>query len=191
MTAIEDGLITLKVVGSNSLGDHVIATATLTHRRERLMPGELSGKAAIVGIGATDFSKNSGRSELRLAAEAVLDALDDAGSDTGRRRRHGHVHDGLQHRGRHRAGHRHRGAEVLLQDPSRRRRGVRDGPAGGDRGGDRRRGLRCRVPGFQRALGHAVRPGADCGWWRTPTRRAWTTRSRIRTACPRRPRRWR
>jgi len=43
------------------------------------MPGELSGKAAIVGIGATDFSKNSGRSELRLAAEAVLDALADAG----------------------------------------------------------------------------------------------------------------
>src|SRR5258708_21619264 len=43
------------------------------------MPGHLSGKAAIVGIGATDFSKNSGRSELRLAAEAVLDALDDAG----------------------------------------------------------------------------------------------------------------
>jgi hypothetical protein len=30
VTAIEDGLITLKVVGSNSLGDHVIATATLT-----------------------------------------------------------------------------------------------------------------------------------------------------------------
>jgi acetyl-CoA acetyltransferase len=37
----------------------------------------LSGKAAIVGIGATDFSKNSGCGELRLAAEAVLDALDD------------------------------------------------------------------------------------------------------------------
>jgi hypothetical protein len=30
VTAIEDDLITLKVVGSNSLGDHVIATATLT-----------------------------------------------------------------------------------------------------------------------------------------------------------------
>ncbi len=29
VTAIDDGLITLKVVGSNSLGDHVIATATL------------------------------------------------------------------------------------------------------------------------------------------------------------------
>jgi acetyl-CoA acetyltransferase len=39
----------------------------------------LTGKAAIVGIGATDFSKDSGRSELRLAAEAVRDALDDAG----------------------------------------------------------------------------------------------------------------
>jgi hypothetical protein len=29
VTAVEDGLITLKIVGSNSLGDHVIATATL------------------------------------------------------------------------------------------------------------------------------------------------------------------
>src|SRR4051812_5905366 len=39
----------------------------------------LSGKAAIVGIGATEFSKDSGRSELRLAAEAVRAALNDAG----------------------------------------------------------------------------------------------------------------
>ncbi|RDI66122.1 lipid-transfer protein [Nocardia pseudobrasiliensis] len=39
----------------------------------------LSGSAAIVGIGATDFSKDSGRSELRLAAEAVTAALADAG----------------------------------------------------------------------------------------------------------------
>jgi len=44
-----------------------------------MMPGFLSGKAAIAGIGATEFSKNSGRSELRLAAEAVLAALGDAG----------------------------------------------------------------------------------------------------------------
>src|SRR5215472_6517839 len=36
-------------------------------------------RAAIAGIGATEFSKNSGRSELRLAAEAVLAALADAG----------------------------------------------------------------------------------------------------------------
>ena len=39
----------------------------------------LSGKAAIAGIGATEFSKDSGRSELRLAAEACLSALHDAG----------------------------------------------------------------------------------------------------------------
>src|SRR6202161_4345512 len=54
VTAVEDGLITLKIVGSNSLGDHVIANATLTiggsdgrrtfregrdrrHRRHRLL----------------------------------------------------------------------------------------------------------------------------------------------------------
>jgi hypothetical protein len=30
VTAVEDGLVTLKIVGSNSLGDHVIANATLT-----------------------------------------------------------------------------------------------------------------------------------------------------------------
>ncbi|MEO6205606.1 MAG: lipid-transfer protein, partial [Mycobacteriales bacterium] len=39
----------------------------------------LSRKAAIVGIGATEFSKDSGRSELQLAAEAVLAAVADAG----------------------------------------------------------------------------------------------------------------
>ncbi|MDI2130395.1 lipid-transfer protein [Yinghuangia seranimata] len=39
----------------------------------------LKGKTAIAGIGATEFSKDSGRSELRLAAEAVKAALDDAG----------------------------------------------------------------------------------------------------------------
>ena len=35
--------------------------------------------AAIAGIGATEFSRNSGRSELRLAVEAVRAALADAG----------------------------------------------------------------------------------------------------------------
>jgi acetyl-CoA acetyltransferase len=39
----------------------------------------LSGAAAIAGIGATEFSKDSGRSELQLAAEAVRDAIADAG----------------------------------------------------------------------------------------------------------------
>ncbi|MCK7623263.1 lipid-transfer protein [Streptomyces sp. RS10V-4] len=39
----------------------------------------LGGRAAIVGIGATEFSKDSGRSELTLAVEAVQAALADAG----------------------------------------------------------------------------------------------------------------
>lgn len=43
----------------------------------------LRDKAAIVGIGATEFSKDSGRSELRLAVEAVTAALADAGIEPG------------------------------------------------------------------------------------------------------------
>jgi acetyl-CoA acetyltransferase len=38
-------------------------------------------EAAIAGIGATEFSKNSGRSELQLAAECSLAACKDAGVD--------------------------------------------------------------------------------------------------------------
>jgi acetyl-CoA acetyltransferase len=40
---------------------------------------QLGGAAAIVGIGATEFSKDSGRSELSLACEAVAAAIADAG----------------------------------------------------------------------------------------------------------------
>ncbi|MFK8847962.1 lipid-transfer protein [Streptomyces sp. Ac-502] len=43
----------------------------------------LGGRAAIAGIGATEFSKDSGRSELKLAVEAVRAALDDAGLGPG------------------------------------------------------------------------------------------------------------
>jgi acetyl-CoA acetyltransferase len=43
------------------------------------MVSSLGGKTAIVGIGATEFSKNSGRSELHLAVEAVSAAIKDAG----------------------------------------------------------------------------------------------------------------
>ena len=39
----------------------------------------LSGAAAIAGIGATEFSKESGRSELQLSAEATKAALADCG----------------------------------------------------------------------------------------------------------------
>ena len=35
--------------------------------------------ACIVGIGHTEYSKDSGRSELKLACEAIQAALDDAG----------------------------------------------------------------------------------------------------------------
>jgi len=43
------------------------------------MRGVRGRTVAIAGIGATEFSKDSGRSELQLAAEAVRAALDDAG----------------------------------------------------------------------------------------------------------------
>jgi 17-hydroxy-3-oxo-4-pregnene-20-carboxyl-CoA lyase len=41
----------------------------------------LAGRAAIAGIGQTEFSKDSGRTELQLACEAVLAAINDAGVD--------------------------------------------------------------------------------------------------------------
>lgn len=43
------------------------------------MTAPISGSTAIVGIGATEFSKASGRSELQLGCEAVLAAVTDAG----------------------------------------------------------------------------------------------------------------
>jgi acetyl-CoA acetyltransferase len=45
----------------------------------RTAADHLSRRTAIVGIGATEFSKDSGRSEWRLAVESVKAALDDAG----------------------------------------------------------------------------------------------------------------
>ncbi|ADP82189.1 thiolase C-terminal domain-containing protein [Pseudofrankia inefficax] len=44
--------------------------------------GGLGGRTAIVGIGATEFSQDAGRSETRLATEAILAALADAGLST-------------------------------------------------------------------------------------------------------------
>lgn len=43
----------------------------------------LAGATAIAGIGATEYSRNSGRSELQLACEAVIAALADAGIEPG------------------------------------------------------------------------------------------------------------
>ena len=44
-------------------------------------PGNYRADAAIVGVGQTEYSKASGRSELQLAAEASRAALTDAGVD--------------------------------------------------------------------------------------------------------------
>jgi acetyl-CoA acetyltransferase len=41
-----------------------------------------AGKAAIAGIGATEFSRGAGRSELQLACESIVAALADAGLTT-------------------------------------------------------------------------------------------------------------
>ena len=43
------------------------------------MTRTLKDQTVIVGIGQTDFSKNSGRSEMQLAAECVMAAIADAG----------------------------------------------------------------------------------------------------------------
>lgn len=43
------------------------------------MTASFVGRTAVAGIGATEFSKDSGRSELRLAIECVVAALEDAG----------------------------------------------------------------------------------------------------------------
>ena len=45
------------------------------------MPISLHNEAAVAGIGLTDFSKNSGVSELSLAAQCIKAACDDAGLD--------------------------------------------------------------------------------------------------------------
>jgi acetyl-CoA acetyltransferase len=47
--------------------------------RRFVMTGKLKDKYCIVGVGETEFSKNSGRSTRALATEAVRNAMNDAG----------------------------------------------------------------------------------------------------------------
>jgi acetyl-CoA acetyltransferase len=47
------------------------------------MPTTLKNEAAIVGVGQTEYSKNSGRSEVQLACEATKAAILDAGIEPG------------------------------------------------------------------------------------------------------------
>ncbi len=74
-----EGFVEVTFKGSNSLGDHVSGTATISLLETESTMSSLGGKAAIAGIGQTEFSKESGRSELQLACEAVKAAIDDAG----------------------------------------------------------------------------------------------------------------
>src|SRR6476660_7142611 len=48
---------------------------------EERMAG-IGDRAAVVGIGETEYSNDSGRSELQLACEAIVRALEDAGLST-------------------------------------------------------------------------------------------------------------
>ena len=41
--------------------------------------GSFCNSVAVVGVGETDYSRDSGRSELTLALQAILAALADAG----------------------------------------------------------------------------------------------------------------
>ena len=76
VTAADGDEQVVAVTGRCSLGDHVTATVRIDPVTARA--GTAIAGTAIAGIGATEFSKDSGRSELRLAAEAVRAALDDA-----------------------------------------------------------------------------------------------------------------
>src|SRR6185369_17134966 len=62
--------------GRSSIGHGRAQPSAIGGRR---VSRSLSNRAAIAGIGQTEFSKESGRSELQLACEATKAALDDAG----------------------------------------------------------------------------------------------------------------
>ena len=123
------------------------------------MARTLKDQAAIVGIGQTEFSKNSGRSELQLACEAVRAAIRDAGLEALRRRRHDHLHARHQRRHRDRALGRDRRAHLLQPHPARRRRRARHRAPGRAGGRDRRRRGGRLLPRAERALRAALQPG--------------------------------
>src|SRR5439155_6353967 len=58
-------------------GPHYRLPGPLRSALRRLMT--IRNKTAIVGIGQTEFSKDSGRSTLHMALEAILEAPEDAG----------------------------------------------------------------------------------------------------------------
>ena len=126
---------TIAVRGANRLGDHVTRLGRSSRCREDALRERCSRtRPRSPGIGATEFSKDSGRSELRLAVEAVLGGARRRRARARGRRRHGDVHDGQQPRDRGEPLPRRRRPALLLAHPLRRRRRVRADPARGDGG---------------------------------------------------------
>jgi acetyl-CoA acetyltransferase len=83
--AVPSGAVTSRAVASRAVASRAAVSRAVTSRAAASRPAgsPLNGSCAIAGIGATEFSKDSGRSELRLAVEAVRAALDDAGLPPG------------------------------------------------------------------------------------------------------------
>jgi len=146
----------------------------------------MSGMTAIAGIGQTEFSKESGRSELQLACEAVKAAIDDAGlkpsdidgmvtftmdsSDEIEIARNVGIGDltffsRVHHGGGAAAG-------TVVQAAMAVATGTADAVVCYRAFNERSGMVRCRP-----------------GWWRTPTPRGLTIRSPIRTGCRHRRRR--
>jgi acetyl-CoA acetyltransferase len=59
--------------------DQYLARRYQTTARPSAADYRVKDNVAIVGIGATEFSKDSGRSEIQMACEAIKTAVDDAG----------------------------------------------------------------------------------------------------------------
>ena len=131
------------------------------------MDTALSGRAAIVGIGQTEFSRGAGRSVNQLAAEAAIAAISRRGDRRIHGRRHGHVLRGRYRRPAAHPQHRRRRAALDVAHARRGRRVVRGHPARRRGSCGRRRRPRARVP-----LAHAGdRPHAPAR--PDPIRRRW------------------
>ena len=59
--------------------DQYVARRYRTDTRPNPEAYLIKDKTAVVGVGQTEFSKNSGRSTLQLTCEAIKNAVEDAG----------------------------------------------------------------------------------------------------------------
>ena len=198
------GGVEVTLRGANGLGDHVTGTVRLLlpsrgtgsdSQAERCGPmsgtdHSFAGNTAIVGIGATEFSKESGRSELRLAVEAVDLALRDAGIEPAEV-------DGLVTFSSDTNPEIEIARSLGMGELSFFSRIHYGGGAGCATiqqaamavhvGRGRRRGL---LPGVQRAIGQPVRDRRAGPCRRSPTPRRPTSPGTRRSGCSRRPSGW-